>query len=73
MTNTKDLKDIEEFLLDSKFIARQLVNEHEEIKKFTAGFGKPMICNCKGCEIARKLLGDVNTRFYAPKKSLIGR
>ena len=56
-TNYLTWEDMEEFIMDSKFMARQLVKEHSELKKFTAGFGTAELCTCKGCEIARRLYG----------------
>lgn len=39
-------------------IARQLVKEHNELKKFTAGFGKIQTCNCPACQAAIELYGE---------------
>lgn len=55
--NNMTWEDIEEFFMDSKFMAKQLLTEHAEMKKFTAGFRTAESCNCKGCEIARRLYG----------------
>jgi hypothetical protein len=39
-----------------KTVCKTLLEEHKEMKKFTAGFSKPDPCDCEGCWAARKIL-----------------
>ena len=55
--NNMTWEEVQEFFIDSQFMARQIMKEHEELKKFTAGFGKTELCTCKGCEIGRRIYG----------------
>ena len=37
-------------------LAKALLKEHEELKKFTAGFGQARACECETCTKARRLV-----------------
>ncbi len=39
-------------------ICRQLIKEHNELKKFMAGFVKYEMCHCPACVAAMRLYGE---------------
>ena len=39
-------------------ICRQIMREHNELKKFTAGFGNVAMCDCPACRSAIDLYGE---------------
>ena len=51
----KTHSEIEEKML---LICRTLTYEHDELKKFNAGFGKFEPCDCPACVAARELFGE---------------
>lgn len=40
-----------------KIVCQRILEEHEELQSFVAGFGEVKPCHCIGCEAARELLG----------------
>ncbi len=43
-------------------LCEYIISEHDELKKFQAGFGNPESCNCEICQKAKAVL-----KYYKEK------